>query len=106
MGRDAIDVMTRARAVARVREIVLRAVGDRDARVYLFGSSVKGPVRRSSDIDLAIDVRGHRPASLLATIREALDESDVPYDVDVVDLAEAAPEVRARIEREGVRWTG
>lgn len=106
MGREAIDMMTRARAVARVREIVLRAVADRDVRVYLFGSSVEGPLRRSSDIDVAIDVRGHHPASLLATIREALDESDVPYDVDVVDLGEAAPDVRAQIEREGVSWTG
>lgn len=106
MEREAVDLSTRVRALARVREIVLSAVGNRDVRVYLFGSSVAGSVRRSSDIDVAIDVRGQRPASLVAEIREALDESDVPYDVDVVDLSEAAPEVRAQIEREGVPWTG
>ena len=46
---------TRARALERVREIVVRVLGDREVRVYLFGSSVTGRVRRTSDIDVAID---------------------------------------------------
>lgn len=100
------DEATRARAVNRVREIVLSAVRDRGVRVSLFGSCVSGPIRRSSDIDVAVDPRGTRGgASLVATIREALDESDIPYDVDVVDLETASPELRAQVERHGVPWT-
>jgi hypothetical protein len=34
------------------------------------------------------------------------EESEVPYDVDVVDLSAASPELRARVEREGVLWRG
>ena len=97
---------TRARALERVREITLQVLGDRDVRVYLFGSSVTGRVRRSSDIDVAIDPLGALPSALLAELRERLEESEVPYDVDIVDLSAAAPEIRASVEREGLLWRG
>ena len=99
---------TRARALERVREIIFQVLDDRDVRVYLFGSSVTGRVRRSSDIDVAIDpLHVHAlPSALLAELRERLEESEVPYDVDIVDLSVASPEIRARIEREGLLWRG
>jgi predicted nucleotidyltransferase len=96
----------RARALERVRHIVLQALADRDVRVYLFGSSATGRTHRSSDIDVAIDARTPLPGALLAELRERLDDSDVPYDVDIVDLAAASPEIRARAEQEGLLWTG
>lgn len=103
---QATSAGTRARALERVRQIILEVLGEREARVYLFGSSATGRVRRSSDIDVAIDAGGPLPSDLLAEAREQLDESDVPYDVDVVDLSATPPEMRARIEREGLRWRG
>jgi len=98
--------MTRARALARVREIACGVLADHDARVYLFGSSVRGQTRRWSDIDVAIDPLRPLPSELLATLRELLEESAVPYDVDVIDLSKASPEIRARVEREGLLWKG
>ena len=97
---------TLARSLERVREITLEVLGPHDVRVYLFGSCVTGRVRRSSDIDVAIDPVHPLPSALLAELRERLEESDVPYDVDVVDLSAAGPEIRARVEREGVLWKG
>src|SRR5574341_1757216 len=104
--RHATPETPRARALERVREITFQVLGDRDVRVYLFGSSVTGRVRRSSDIDVAIDPVGVLPSALLAELRERLEESEVPYDVDVVDLSAASPEVRASVEREGLQWRG
>jgi uncharacterized protein len=97
---------TRTRALERVREIVLRALAGRDVRVYLFGSCATGRIRHSSDIDVAIDPRSPVPTALLSELREQLEESEVPYDVDVVDLSAASPELRATVEREGVVWRG
>ncbi len=104
--RQSTPATTRARAMERVREITLQVLGDRDVRVYLFGSSVTGRVRRSSDIDVAIDPLRVLPSALLAELRERLEESEVPYDVDIVDLSAAAPEIRASVEREGLLWRG
>jgi len=98
--------MTRARALARVREIACQVLADHDARVYLFGSSARGQTRRWSDIDVAIDPLRPLPIDVLAKLRERLEESQIPYDVDVLDLSKASAEMRARVEREGLLWKG
>jgi predicted nucleotidyltransferase len=97
---------THARALERVRDITLQVLGGHDARVYLFGSSVTGRLRHSSDIDVAIDPVRALPSALLAELRERLEESAVPYDVDIVDLSTASPEIRSSVEREGLLWRG
>jgi predicted nucleotidyltransferase len=76
MTRTTPATAVRAHAVERARQIILRALGDRDVRVYLFGSSVMGRVRRSSDIDVAIEPRRALPPGLLADLREQLEESE------------------------------
>jgi predicted nucleotidyltransferase len=96
----------RARALERVREITCQVLGDRDVRIYLFGSSVTGRPRRWSDIDVAIDTVRPLPSALLAELREQLEESEIPYDVDIVDLSKASPEIRASVAREGLLWRG
>ncbi len=45
------------------------------------------------------------PAGALAEIREELEESGIPYQVDVVDLSQADAHLRERVLREGVLWT-
>lgn len=97
---------TRQQAIEEVRRIVLDTVAGTPARVYLFGSCATGHVHRFSDIDVAIDPVEPLPPGLLLDIAEALEESSVPYFVDVVDLSQAGPELRARVMREGIRWTG
>jgi predicted nucleotidyltransferase len=104
--RESTPATTRTRALERVREITLQVLGDRDARVYLFGSSVTGRLRQSSDIDVAIDAVRVLPSALLAELRERLEESAIPYDVDIVDLSAASPEMRASVEQEGLLWRG
>jgi len=93
-----------ARALERVREVVRRALGPHRAEVYLFGSWARGTQRPTSDIDLAIQTPEPLPPGVLAAVREALEESTVPYRVDVVDLAETDLAFRERVRREGILW--
>ena len=53
---------------------------------------------------MAIDAATPLPRGVLATLRDALEESTIPYRVDVVDLAETDSDFRERIRREGVLW--
>ena len=96
----------RARALERVREIVLDALGDDDVRVYLFGSCATGSPRSSSDIDIAVEPLHGSIPQCLATLRERLEESDVPYDVDLIDLTTVSQEFAQRVRREGLVWKG
>jgi hypothetical protein len=90
----------------RVKEIVRRALGSTPADVYLFGSWARGAQRPTSDIDVAIESAEPLPRALLASLREALEESTIPNRVDVVDLAETDAAFRDRVHREGILWIG
>ena len=95
---------TREWALAELRRMVLSALGDYPAAVWLFGSCARGEVLQHSDIDIAILPREELPAEFFVHLEEAIEESAVPYDVDIVDLRRAAPTLLAEVEREGVKW--
>src|SRR5260370_42517599 len=95
---------TRERAVERLRGIVLDALGDRNAAVYLFGSHARGEVRHASDIDIAILPRDDLPYAFFADLADKIEESTIPYEVDVVDLREVDPAFRLEVLRSGIKW--
>jgi uncharacterized protein len=94
------------RALAEVRRIVREVLGNKEVTVYLFGSWARGEATPCSDIDLAVESRTPLPAGLLARLREQLEESHVPYRIEVVDLGDADPVFRRRIREEGISWSG
>jgi type I restriction enzyme S subunit len=87
---------------ARILRDVLRRLLPPQARAYVFGSRVHGDARRYSDLDLALE--WIRPLGLdrLGAIAEALSESDIPYKIDIVDLATVDPSFRSRIAEDWV----
>jgi uncharacterized protein len=91
-------------AIEEVRRIVLSALGGREAAVWLFGSCARGEVRQASDIDIAILPRDELPIGFLGEIEAEIEESTIPYDVDLVDLRYADPALFDEIRREGVKW--
>lgn len=90
----------------QVRRIVLEGLKGHRARVYLFGSWARGEERRISDIDVAIEPLEPLPAGLLLDVQDALDNSEVLYPVDLVNLDVTAPALRQRVLTEGVPWNG
>jgi predicted nucleotidyltransferase len=85
-------------------QIVQRILGDcvPERPVFVFGSRVTGRSQRRSDLDLAIGGDTPLGRSRMAELREAFDESDLPIEVDVVDLMDATGIFRARIESEWI----
>ena len=94
----------RRRALDRVRQIVLDRLAGHRARVYLFGSCARGDINRFSDIDVAIEPLETLPVGLIGHITEDLEESTIPYFVDVVDLSTAGQDFRNRIMKDAVLW--
>jgi predicted nucleotidyltransferase len=90
----------------QVQRIVLEGLKGHRARVYLFGSWARGEERRISDIDVGIEPLEPLPAGLLLDLQDALDNSDVLYPVDLVNLDVAAPGLRERVLTEGMPWNG
>ena len=94
----------REEAIEELRRMVLHALSDHDAAVWLFGSCVRGTPRQHSDIDIAILPRGELPSAVLAELAADIEESPIPYDVDLVDLRHAEPALVQEVRRKGVKW--
>jgi uncharacterized protein len=97
---------TREWAIEKLRRMVLAALGGHDAAVWLFGSCARGEVRRHSDIDIAILPREALPVGFFGKLEADIEESTIPYDVDLVDLRHADPALVEEVRREGVKWRG
>jgi len=74
------------------------------AQIWLFGSRATGKNRPGSDIDIAIDEGTPIDFSRLAQARDALEESTIPYKVDLVDYTTVTTEFREEIKTKGVEW--
>jgi len=55
--------------------------------VWAFGSRVNNTARQFSDLDLAIMTKHPLPLSEFAILKEAFEQSGLPYKVDIVDWA-------------------
>ncbi|MBF0144798.1 MAG: nucleotidyltransferase domain-containing protein [Magnetococcales bacterium] len=83
-----------------VRAILNTHVPDRE--VWAFGSRAKWTARPYSDLDLAILGDESLDPGILAGLKEAFSESDLPFKVDVVDWATTAEGFRGIIKRDRV----
>jgi len=73
-----------------------------DEHIYLFGSRARGDAGVHSDIDIAIE--GDATLSKrLSQIRFTIEESLIPYKVDLVELSKA-PYLKNIIRKEGILW--
>jgi len=92
--------------VKQVVGLVARQVKERlgpNSRIIWFGSWITGSARRTSDIDLAIEMDGGVPKSEYAQLAAWIDE-DLPtlYRVDLVNLDEVGETLRQEILSKGI----
>ena len=97
---------TRKQAIKELRRMVLAALVEHDAEVWLFGPCARGEALQHSDIDIAILPRHELPSGFFSDLAEAVEKSSIPYDVDIVDLRGAAPSLIEEVCHEGVEWKG
>jgi len=86
-------------------QVVIDALRGRipqSAEVFVFGSRAKWTAKHHSDLDLCIKANARIPRADLLDIKEALEDSDLPWRVDIVDWAELDENFRAVINRDGV----
>jgi len=89
-----------------LKNIIFGTLGtNKDLQVFLFGSRAKGNPRPHSDIDIAL--LSNKPIALatMSLLREKIEESTIPYHVDIVDLATVSSNFRDKVLKEGEKWT-
>ena len=73
-----------------------------DTKVWVFGSRATITTKRSSDLDLAIDIGRKLTRDESIALSEAFEESSLPYKVDVVDMHNVSATFKQIIEKNRV----
>ncbi len=89
-----------------LKNLVLAYTKEQPVSVWLFGSHAKGTAHRYSDIDIAILPLGQLPLSFISNLKEKIEQSTIPYSVDVVDLSQTDEVFRNKVLNEGILWKG
>ncbi|CAM3812555.1 nucleotidyltransferase family protein [Alkalicoccus chagannorensis] len=72
--------------------------------MYLFGSWARKQEKASSDMDVAIVSRSQLSAMTWNKLLDRVEESSLPYKVDIVHVQQTNASMRRQIEQEGIVW--
>ena len=70
-----------------IKTTIEKHLPNKNYQICLFGSRAVGTNKKWSDVDVGISGPGNLSWSVLAKINTELDESKIPYRVDVVDFS-------------------
>jgi len=90
--------------IRRLRDLLLQTINDQNVKIYLFGSWARGTNKNSSDIDVGIWHPSSPGPEFFMNLRDLLEESTIPYRVDLVDLVHADPALLDKVRKEGILW--
>jgi predicted nucleotidyltransferase len=97
--------MTRQELINRSEALIRQILGEHipsQARIYLYGSRAKGDNRWNSDYDLWIDCE--ISSGKLSELIEELEESFVPFRVDIVTNQQLTGRFGERVKQEARPW--
>lgn len=96
--KSGIDEKTKQKIVALISALIPKA------KIYLFGSRVRGKHSQWSDIDLAIDTGEKVSHLIVGEVIGVLAGSDIPYKIEVVDFHSVSKEMQQSILDERILW--
>jgi predicted nucleotidyltransferase len=89
---------------AIAREIVLRELLNADCRIFLFGSRARKDNHRFSDMDIGIVPGKNFNERILYILRDKLNDSIVPFKVEVVNFNYADKAFKQEALKDAVYW--
>jgi predicted nucleotidyltransferase len=96
--------MTNIEIESIIKRVISKNINPDNVFVFLFGSRASGGARVSSDYDIGLYQGEKIPLSVVARIKDQLDDYPIPMDVDVVDFALATDEFKNLALRDIKIW--
>lgn len=87
-----------------LKEIILSIVDAEKVMVFMFGSRVSDKHVSRSDVDVGLLAEEKLPERLFHQIRNTIDSSIIPWEVDIVDFTRADPSFKHEALKEIVIW--
>ncbi len=75
-----------------------------NCKIYLFGSRAIGDFYEGSDVDISIDNGEKVSYEISFKIRSELEESTIPFFVDIIDINNIGDEMKNQILKHRIVW--
>lgn len=75
-----------------------------ESQIFLFGSRAKGKTNSTSDIDIGILPKKTLDDTILWELQEIIDDSFVPYHVDLVDFSKVSKTFKEQALKKIILW--
>ena len=99
-----MNVTVYEKALKVLENMVKDTFKDNKVQIVLFGSRARGDYAKTSDIDIGILPKGEINRKELILLREKVENSNIPYKVDVVNLSQTSKEFTEKALKEGILW--
>ncbi|KKO20241.1 MAG: hypothetical protein DCC43_05805 [Candidatus Brocadia sp.] len=87
-----------------LKETVVTLLKNEKVKIILFGSRARGDNYISSDVDIGIIPVGQFNEKPITLLREKIDNLNIPYKVEIVNLSEVSEEFRKEIMKDFIVW--
>jgi predicted nucleotidyltransferase len=84
-------------------QIIKNILGKYPYQFYVFGSRVKGTHRNLSDFDLCF--MGNIPDATITKIKGDFEDSDLPFQVDIIDFNRCSDDFKKLIQKDLVLFS-
>lgn len=88
----------------QLKTLVLEQMNKEPVRVILFGSRARGDYHLGSDVDIGLIPLGQLKSARISLLKEKIENSCIPYKVDLVDLKEASQEFVDQALKDAIIW--
>jgi uncharacterized protein len=73
-----------------------------NVEIILFGSRVTGTAGKYSDLDICLKGKGLVDLLLIGDLREEFENSNLPFNVDILDYQRTSPEFQKIVDTQGI----
>lgn len=87
-----------------LKETVTTSLKNEKVKIILFGSRARGNNHLSSDVDIGIIPAGEFDEKPITLLKEKIENLNIPYKIDIVNLSEVSEEFRNEIMKDFIVW--
>lgn len=91
-------------SIHNLKEHVLDFLGNENIKIVVFGSRARGDNVTFSDVDIGIIPKGEFNRNRLTLLREFIENSNIPYKVDIVDFSSTSEQFKSEALKDAEIW--
>ena len=92
--------------IVRIKQVVTDYFKDDDVKILLFGSRARKDNHAVSDVDIGIIPDGKNIERKISVLKEKIEGLNIPYKIEIVNLAEVSADFKKQALKDAVIWKG